>query len=65
MESHGYPMCIHATAATRDLLGDDDTGWADYGRRDIKGASSPRFSLSLSSSLSPATAAATSGRAAP
>ena len=39
METHGHPMCIHVTAATRALLGEDGTGWADYGRRIIKGAS--------------------------
>ena len=32
-------MCIHVTAATRALLDDADTGWADYGHREIKGAS--------------------------
>ena len=35
MESNGYPMCIHVTAATRALL--DPAGFADYGRRHIKG----------------------------
>ena len=39
METHGHPMCIHVTAATRALLGEDGTDWADYGRRIIKGAS--------------------------
>ena len=38
MESHGHAMCIHVSAATRALLQDDGTGWADYGHRHIKGA---------------------------
>ena len=38
MESNGYPMCIHVTAATRALLADDPAAWADYGCRYIKGA---------------------------
>ena len=36
MESNGYPMCIHASEATRTLL-DEYEDWIQYGRREIKG----------------------------
>ena len=38
MESNGFPMCIHVSEPTMELL-DDYEDWIQYGSREIKGAS--------------------------
>jgi hypothetical protein len=36
MESNGFPMCVHVSGATKELL-HDVAAWVQYGVRDIKG----------------------------